>query len=59
MLAKVRELPAEKRKELDEWLDAALTADRNQRYFLALSSISDDAFKDLWDNPIDAEYDNL
>lgn len=59
ILRKLRSLPPEKLSEVEDFVDFLRQRNRNGSLADAASSLSEDAFRRVWDNPEDAEYDRL
>ena len=58
LIAKIRELPSEKMAEVEDFVDFLLL--RGDRPLVrAAMSLSEEAFRSVWNNPDDAEYDRL
>jgi hypothetical protein len=58
--AKIRELPPEQRVEVDDSaIDAETIKRRNEEFMNAIAQLSEEAFRSIWDNPKDADYDDL
>jgi hypothetical protein len=58
LIEKLRDLPAEKLAEVDEFLDF-LAYREDRRLVKAAAKLSEKSFAKVWDNPVDAEYDNV
>ena len=62
MLAKIRQLPPDLQAEHEAALDALVEKAKNRRndaFMATMSGLSDESFSRFWDNPKDAEYDDL
>lgn len=58
LIEKIRELSPDKIAEVVDFVD--FLANRNDRLLVQVAArISEPAFAKVWDNPEDAEYDNL
>ena len=58
LIEKIKELPPDKIAEVVDFVD--FLAHRDERALVqAASRTSEPAFAKVWDNPNDAEYDNL
>ena len=58
--AKIRKLPPEQRAEVDgNAIDAQALERRNDEFMNAVARLSEEAFRSIWDNPKDADYDDL
>ena len=56
---KLKSLPPQRRAEVEDFVDFLRSRDEEQRLTHAAAQISEPAFKTVWDNPEDAEYDRL
>ena len=59
LMEKIRSLPPDKITVLEDFLDFLLTRSENRFLVYAASKLSETAFATIWDNPEDAEYDEL
>jgi hypothetical protein len=59
MTDKIRSLPPEKVAEVEDFVDFLRMREEERRLTRAASRLSEDAFRRVWDNPDDAEYDRL
>jgi hypothetical protein len=61
LLDKIRKLPSEKVIEVEDFIDFLYQrqTDSDQNLALAATKLSEASFSKVWDNPEDAEYDNL
>jgi hypothetical protein len=64
MLAKIRQLPPERKAEVSQIVDSMVDdveAKRrhNTAFTNAITELSEESFHRIWDNPKDAEYDDL
>ena len=59
LLEKLRSLPSEKIGEVVDFVDFLLERNQNQLLGKAATQLSEEAFAKVWDNPEDAEYDQL
>jgi hypothetical protein len=58
LIEKIKELPPDKIAEVVDFVD--FIANRDDRLLVeAAARVSEPAFAKVWDNPEDAEYDNL
>lgn len=59
LLGKIRSLPPEKIREVEDFVDFLL--EKNEDIWLnrAAAKLSENSFAEIWDNPEDAEYDRL
>jgi len=58
LIEKIKELPPEKVAEVVDFVDFLVHRD-DRALVQEASKISEPAFTKVWDNPNDAEYDNL
>ena len=59
LIEKLKSLPSQRRAEVEDFVDFLRSRDAEQRLTHAAAQISEPAFKTVWDNPEDAEYDRL
>ncbi len=59
LIDKIRSLPPEKVAEIEDFVDFLKLRDQERRLTQAATKLSEDAFRRVWDNPDDAEYDRL
>lgn len=59
LIDKIRSLPAEKVAEVEDFVDFLRMREDERRLTRAAARLSEDAFRKVWDNPDDAEYDRL
>ena len=59
LLSKIRTLPPEKLMEVEDFIDFLRQSGADTRLRRAAAKLSEDAFREVWDNPEDAEYDRL
>jgi hypothetical protein len=59
LLEKVRALPPRRRAEVEDFVDFLTHREEEQRLTHSAAQTSEPAFKAIWDNPEDAEYDRL
>lgn len=59
LIEKIRSLPPEKVAEVEEFVDFLRQRDQDRRLTQAASKLSERAFREIWDNPDDADYDRL
>ena len=59
LVEKIRSLPAEKVAEVEDFVDFLLERTEHPRLVRAAAKLSEDAFRLVWDNPDDADYDQL
>jgi Protein of unknown function (DUF2281) len=59
LLEKLKALPPERRAEVEDFIDFLQNREADQHLVRAAARASEPAFKTVWDNPDDAEYDKL
>jgi len=59
LLNKIRRLPPEKIAVVDDFVEFLRYRDEMDNLVKAAGKISEKSFRQIWDNPEDAEYDNL
>jgi len=59
LLEKLKALPPERRAEVEDFIDFLQNREADQHLTRAAARASEPAFKAVWDNPDDAEYDRL
>lgn len=59
LIEKLKSLPPQRRAEVEDFVDFLRSRDEEQRFAHAVSQVSEPAFKAIWDNSDDAEYDRL
>ena len=59
LIEKIRSLPPERVAEVEDFVDFLTVRDQERHFTHAAGRLSEDAFRAVWDNPDDAEYDRL
>ncbi len=59
LIEKLKALPPQRRAEVEDFVDFLQSREDEQRLARAAAQVSEPAFKAVWDNPDDAEYDRL
>jgi hypothetical protein len=59
LLEKLKSLPPRRRAEVEDFVDFLRSREAEQHLTSAASQVSEPAFKAVWDNADDAEYDRL
>jgi hypothetical protein len=61
LLEKIRNLSSDKIIEVEDFIDFLYQRQTNsdQKLTIAATTVSEASFSNVWDNPEDAEYDNL
>ena len=58
-MEKIRELPADRVAEVEDFVDFLRQRDPDLLLSRVAARLSEDALRKVWDNPEDAEYDRL
>ena len=59
LLEKILKLPPDKVTEVEDFVDFLLERNQDKQLVMAATKLSEPAFAKVWDNPDDAEYDQL
>lgn len=59
LMEKIRSLPPDKITVLEDFIDFLLTRSEDRLLVYTATQLSEAAFAKIWDNPEDAEYDEL
>ncbi|MBI5486032.1 MAG: toxin-antitoxin system, antitoxin component, Xre family protein [Deltaproteobacteria bacterium] len=59
LIRKIRDLPAERIAELEDFVDFLRLRAVDRELTRAAARMTEDALRRVWDNPDDAEYDHL
>jgi hypothetical protein len=59
LIQKIRSLPPERVAEVEDFVDFLTVRDQDRHFTQAAARLSEEAFRAVWDNPDDAEYDHL
>jgi hypothetical protein len=59
LMEKIRSLPPEKITVVEDFIDFLLTRSEDHLLVYTATKLSEKAFAKIWDNPEDAEYDEL
>ena len=59
IIEKIRALPPERVAEVEDFVDFLRMCGDDRRLTRAATKLSEEAFQKIWDNPDDAEYDQL
>ena len=59
LIDKIRSLPPEKVAEVEDFVDFLKMREEDRLVTHAATKLSEEAFRRVWDNPDDAEYDRL
>lgn len=59
LIDKIQSLPPERIEEVEDFVDFLKMREQDRGLVHAAARRSEDAFRKVWDNPDDAEYDRL
>ena len=59
LIEKVRKLSLDQIQQLEKFIDLLSQHETEQQITLTSSKLSESVFGKIWDNPEDADYDNL
>ena len=59
LIQKIQKLPPDRVAEVEDFVDFLTVRDQDRRLTQAATRMSEDAFRAVWDNADDAEYDSL
>jgi hypothetical protein len=59
LIQKIRNLPPERVAEVEDFVDFLTVRDQGQYFTQVAARLSEEAFRAVWDNSDDAEYDRL
>jgi hypothetical protein len=59
LIEKLKSLPPQRRAEVEDFVDFLRSRETDKQLTRAAAQASEPAFKAVWDNPDDAEYDRL
>jgi hypothetical protein len=59
LIEKIQSLPPERVAEVEDFVDFLKLRDTDRRLTVAAAKLSEEAFRRVWDNPDDADYDRL
>jgi len=59
LIEKIRQLPPDKQTEVEVFVDFLKRRDEESRLTQAAAGLSEEAFRQVWDNEADAAYDKL
>ncbi len=59
LVEKLRSLPADKVAEVEDFVDFLRQRDADRHLAASITELSEGAFRRVWDNPDDADYDRL
>ena len=59
LIEKIRQLPSDKQTEVEDFVDFLKRRDEDLRLTQATARLSEEAFRQVWDNEADSAYDKL
>ncbi len=59
LLEKLKALPPERVAEVEDFVDFLRTRSETPQFSRAAAKVAEPAFRKVWDNPDDADYDRL
>ncbi|MBA7632505.1 hypothetical protein ES703_40051 [subsurface metagenome] len=59
LIEKIKSLPEDKVEEIVDFVDFLYSKQQNQPSARSMSKLAEPSFQKIWDNPVDAQYDNL
>ncbi len=59
LIEKVKKLSLEQIQQVEQFIDSLSQQTTEQQLTVAATKLSESVFNKIWDNPEDAEYDNL
>ena len=59
LIEKIQSLPPERVEEVEDFVDFLKAREQDRALVRAAARLSENAFRKVWDNPDDAEYDRL
>jgi len=59
LIEKIKNLPPDKLLEVEDFVDFLRQRGDDRNLARAVATLSEDAFRKVWDNPDDADYDRL
>ena len=59
LIEKIQSLPPERVEEVEDFVDFLKAREQDRALVQAAARLSENAFRKVWDNPDDAEYDRL
>jgi hypothetical protein len=59
LFEKIRNLPPEKQAEVEDFVDFLQVRDEDRRLTQAAARLSEEPFRQVWDNEADSAYDQL
>ncbi len=59
LIQKIRKLPPDRVAEVEDFVDFLAVREQGRHFTQAAECLSEEAFRAIWDNADDAEYDRL
>ena len=59
LIEKIQSLPPERVEQVEDFVDFLKAREQDRALVQAAARLSENAFRKVWDNPDDAEYDQL
>lgn len=59
LIEKIRQLPLDKQTEVEDFVEFLKCRDEDLRLTQAAARLSEEAFRQVWDNEADSAYDKL
>ncbi len=59
LIEKIRQLPPDRQAEVEDFVDFLKGRDEDRRLTQAAARLSEEAFRQVWDNEADVAYDKL
>ena len=59
LMEKVKQLSVEQIQQVEKFIDSLTQEDTERQLTLISTKLSESVFNKIWDNPQDADYDNL
>jgi len=59
LIQKIRRLPPERVAEVEDFVDLLAVQEQGRHFTQAAEHLSEEAFRAVWDNSDDSEYDRL
>lgn len=59
LIEKIKNLPPDKLSEVEDFVDFLGQRGEDRHLARAVTTLSEDAFRKVWDHPDDADYDRL
>ena len=59
LLSKIRSLPPDKMAEVEDFVDFLHERESERQVTQSVTRVAEQSFREVWDNPDDADYDKL